>query len=96
MFVTSEHGMIVQDAFSMLPDYSRFLGVHVPFFYLINSPEKRSKVSKNQFQFFSLSSTHGDKVRNMHWDQNSYEGHDKNPILNALNCELVATKNSSA
>ncbi|KAB7493708.1 Intraflagellar transport protein [Armadillidium nasatum] len=43
IFVTSEHGMIVYDAFSMLPDYSRFLGVHVPFLYLINSPEKRSK-----------------------------------------------------
>ncbi|MCL4124856.1 UNVERIFIED_CONTAM: hypothetical protein GTU68_025030, partial [Idotea baltica] len=43
LFVSNDHGMIVQDAFSMLPDYSRFLGVHVPFFYLLNSQSTRKE-----------------------------------------------------
>ncbi|XP_047485121.1 intraflagellar transport protein 140 homolog [Penaeus chinensis] len=36
LFVSPDHGAIVQDAFPLTPTYSRLLGVQVPFLYLLN------------------------------------------------------------
>ena len=44
LFTSSDHGTIVQDVFSLTPAYTRLLGIQVPFFYLLNSPETQRQV----------------------------------------------------
>lgn len=44
LFVSPDHGAIVQDAFPLTPTYSRLLGVQVPFLYLLNDSAAEKKV----------------------------------------------------
>ncbi|XP_050709384.1 intraflagellar transport protein 140 homolog [Eriocheir sinensis] len=50
LFVSPDHGNIVQDAFPLSPTYSRLLGVQVPFFYLLNTHDAENKAKKNVTQ----------------------------------------------
>ncbi|XP_076028823.1 intraflagellar transport protein rempA [Oratosquilla oratoria] len=38
LFVSADHGIIVQDIYPLTPMYTRILGIQVPFYYLLNSP----------------------------------------------------------
>ncbi|CAL4114854.1 unnamed protein product, partial [Meganyctiphanes norvegica] len=47
VFVSGDHGIIVQDYFSLSPTYSRLLGVQVPFFYLLNTHDGQKKADSS-------------------------------------------------
>ncbi|XP_068236628.1 intraflagellar transport protein 140 homolog isoform X1 [Palaemon carinicauda] len=47
LFVSADHGTIVQDVFPLSPTYSRLLGVQVPFFYLLKTHDADLKNEKS-------------------------------------------------